>query len=358
MDKTAAERVLRSYSGKKLDTRESLHVLRQWALSKGMVEDRWGNFHMEDGHRVKFGKQKMRVEAKSGRRWVLIDSYALIDAAYAAIRDAAKVAGQEGMVEHARTALKSRRSSKKKQKQKRLSKAKQEALETMAVLIASSEDPDLFYAAADDRDSVEAVEFQARRRELLREMEGLEQMGRSVSAAEVFNVDKVPVALLTLKGEATWAEDVDGVTYSVRIEHAERNKAYVEIGASSRGGFQIGVDPLGRSIGYASRSAKGDAYISGYVARRNRGLPVGILFMIVSQHKQRGAGSRVLDLWCDIMAAFGARRWMAKAVGEEGRAFFDARVRDGRLRRIGSLGSDIAFECEGGPRNRQQRLDL
>jgi len=357
MDQAAAERVLRSYSGKKLTTKEALYVLREWMRSKEMSEDRWGNFHMSDGHRIKLTKQRMRVETKRSRGgWFMVESYPLIEAAYRAIRDAGKAMGQEDVVEKARGAIQSRRSSKKKQKAKRLTKAKQEALARMAVMIASSEDPEAFYAIEDgDEDDVE--ELNHRKHELTRELEGLEQIGRVVKDADVFSVNAVPVALLRVDGEAVWTEEVDGVTYSIRIAHADQNKATIEIGVSGAGEFHIGVDPLTHSMGYGSgRIAKGDAYISGYVARSHAEMPIGILFMISSHEKQQGAGSRVLDIWCDIMAAFGVERWMAQAVGEEGRAFFAARERDGRLRRIGSSGSNIAFECEGGPRGRQQRL--
>jgi len=354
MDQADAERVLRLYTGGKLTTRAALPLLREWALAKGMTEDRWGNFHMEDGHRIKFTKQRMRVEGKGGRGWSAIESYPLIDAGYMAIRDAAKAAGRDDVFEKARGSLRSRRSSKKKSRQKRLSKAKEAALSQMAKLIASSEDPFYFYEVVDEE--APADDYESRVFELSRELRALEERGKPVTDADVFSASSVPAALLHMPGEAQWIEEVDGVAYSIWIKHREGRKATIEIGTSSESGFGGSVDPLGYSMHYGSGPGKGDAYISGYVERLRGHAPVGILFMIVSHNKQHGAGSRVLDIWCDLMAAFGVERWAAKAVGEEGEAFFAARERAGRLRRIGSRGSDIAFECEGGPRGRQTRL--
>lgn len=150
-----------------------------------------------------------------------------------------------------------------------------------------------------------------------------------------------------------WTETVDGVEYTVEVRHHERGSASVQIGKTHKDFYGLlGVDPFTHAISMEPRiDTKGDAYIAGKVVlheeakRTEKSYFWAAMFMLISHEKRQGAGTRVMQIWCDLMAGWGIRVWVAEAVGEEGEGFISALQDKGRLRILKVVGPSMLVEC-------------
>lgn len=351
MDERVARAVLDAYPGRKMSVRDARRVIRAWASQ--WPEDRWGNFKPTDTRRIKLTKRQVRREEKRGGTWRVIRSTPMVEAALNLVQKAAEELGEEKAVAKVERAKATRtKATRKREERTRAERLHKEVMD-MVAKVASAEMPVEFVRVHDEGGASE--EFQTRFNELVKRIQTLRRLGNPPRDQEMFSTFSPPVAPLVMDVSAEWVEEMRGEPYTVTIRHAKDNVAVIEIGATA--GIGTRVDPMSRWVSESLMGfdRQGDAYISGRLHRSEDG-PYAALYFIASKEKQRGAGGRVLDLWCNLMDSYGVKAWVAEAVGDEGVAFLDAKVRAGRLEKIGGRGSDIVMRCLGGPEGRQPPL--
>lgn len=350
-----AREIMEVYPRKRLDLASARTIVHAWADASGWERDQWGNYHPPGGRRLKITKRVVQRQQKRSGRWRNLSSTPLVQAANNLVEKAAEVLGDEEALRKARGAKAKRVEKRTKQRDRAAAERDQRELETMALKIVSAEHPEeMVLAQADGRLPLKLQQAWSR---TVGQLKKLRELGRMPVDGDLFSSQMPPIAPLIADAEATWVESMRGVPYTISIRHAGTNQAVIEIG-STAGEMSLGtrVDPVTMSVSpQLDIDREGDGYISGRVQRTPRG-PVGALFMIISQQKQRGAGSRMLDLWCNLMEAYGVDAWVAEGVGEEGLAFLAAKIRDGRLEELGRQGPNLVMRCIGGPEARQQRL--
>jgi len=126
----------------------------------------------------------------------------------------------------------------------------------------------------------------------------------------------------------------------------------VNIGAHGK----FAIDPLTRRMYVPGYEPIGDAQATGRVVWDDKAKRFdGVLFMVTSLSKQKGAGSRVIELWCRMMQGYGIDAWIAEAVGDEGMAFITALERKGKLSILGGDRNNLIVGCLG-PTLERRRL--
>lgn len=358
MDQHVAEAILSEYPHKKINGTIAAQIVRAWAAAKGYEEDRWGNFHRDDESRIKLTKQRVQTQRKfaGDKRWSNIKSVSLIGAAQRLVKKAAEALGDDKALAKVSAGTKKRRVARERRSEEARKEQLQRDVLSMVAKVVSSEMPMGFVRLHDT--GAASPEFQTRYNELVHRVQALRRLGRPLTDQDMFSTFQPPLAPLLMKNlEAVWIEDMRGVPYTVSIRNAGPGVAVVEIGSTStKRSMGTRVDPV---TGWVSSRQDvdriGDAYVSGRIRRTKDG-PVAVLYFIISKNKQQGAGSRVLDLWCNLMASYGIDAWVAEAVGDEGQAFLGAKVQSGRLEEVGRQGSNIVMRCLGGPEGRQPML--
>lgn len=356
MQHDVAEKVLRAYPARKLNGAMARSIIEAWALANGWSEDRWGNYHTRSGRRIKLTKQRLQRQEKRGGSWRNLSSTPIIEAAQNVVRKAAETVGDEAVLAKVTKAKEKRQGAKEKRRSQAETASRKARVEDMASKVASMEDPVGFVTMYETGEPSAA--FKRRWTELANQIGHLQSIGRMPVDEDFFRTVHPPLAPVLIDTKAQWTEEVDGVPYTVTMRHADANRCVVELGSVASMGLQNRVDPITKAAVIDWEKRVGDSYVSGYIQRLRGKDPVALLFFIQSEHKQRGAGSRVLDLWCNLMEAFGVDVWLAEAVGDEGRAFLHARVQRGRLEILGERGSNLVVRCTGGYRGRQQSLPL
>lgn len=359
MNQVVAERILAAYPGRKMNVAEARDVVEAWA--EQWPRDRWGNFKIHDTRRIKLTKRQAQRQVKDGGRWRNLSSQPLISAALNLVKKAAETLGDESVAAAMEGAKATRRRAAAKRSESAEEERRQEEIDTLALKILSAELPVEFAAAHDAEFYWRDADPDLRQRlaELKRQLRALRDRGQLPTDQQLFDRQRPPLAPLLDDVRAEWTEEIRGEMYTVSIRHARKNEAVIEIG-STASDMSLGmrVDPITRSmIMEPGEHRVGDAYIAGRIQRSERGA-AGALFLIISRVKQRGAGGRVLDIWCDLMGAYGTDVFVAEGVGDEGEAFLDAKVRAGRLSFEGRSGRDMVFRCTGGPEARQTALEF
>jgi hypothetical protein len=350
MKTVVAEAILAAYPQKKLTRAMAHSIVVAWAKANGWPMDRWGNFHPREGIRMKFTAQRVqRQEKRDG--WRNLSSTPLIDSANKLVKLAAEALGDADAL----AKIEKRRTSRSAARDKRAAGAQEDqrkrAVEDMAAKVISAEDPEGFVRMYDtDRPT---SEFKLRYMNLTQQIGALQKMGRTPVDGDFFRTQHPPLAPVLIETKASWVEEIDGVPYTVSMQNGDRHRAVIEIGHLGGGNR---VSPITKAAIIDFEERVGDSYASGYLQYRPGREPIGVLFYIQSLTSRSGAGSRVLDLWCNLMDAFGVDVWLAQAVGEEGLAFLEAKIAQGRLQKLGASRRDMTLRCAGGYRGRQQRL--
>jgi hypothetical protein len=353
MDRSVASAIMEAYPRRKMKLVDAVRVARAWLEGAGLQPDRWGNYKTDDTHRFKITKQRLQRQQKSHGDWRNTRSTPLLEAALNLVKKAATELGDEAALAKVSGAKVKRAEA----SQARAAKVKEEQLqrEVMAMVakVASAEMPDDFAHFHDTGNATPA--FQTRYNSIVNEVQALRRLGKPPSDQALFSSFAPPLAPLLMELSAQWVEEVRGVPYTVTVAHSDPNTATITIGHVGSMGIGTQVDPLRGTARPTFEQREGDAYLTGWVKRSKTG-PIGALFLIQSQEKKQGAGSRLLDLWCNLMDSYGVPAWVAQAVGDEGEAFLDAKVRAGRLERAGRDGPHHVMRCIGGPEGRQPQL--
>jgi hypothetical protein len=354
MRREVAEKVLDAYPMKKLNGAMARTIVHAWAQASGWEQDRWGNYHPAPGRRIKLTKQRVQRQEKRGGSWRNRASTPLIGAAQNLVKKAAEALGDQEALAKVEGAQAKRRGAKEKRRTKAEEEARKKQVEDMASKVVSMERPMGFVSMYEGGEP--SADFKRRWTDLANQIGYLQEIGRMPVDQDFFRTVHPPLAPVLIESEAEWVEEVDGVPYTVTLRHGDVDRAVIELGSIGSMGVQNRVDPITKAAIPSFEHREGDSYVSGYVQRRRGKDPVALLFFIQSQNKQAGAGSRVLDLWCNLMDSFGVDVWLAEAVGDEGRAFLQAKVRAHRLEILGERGANLVVRCAGGYRGRQQPL--
>ena len=355
MREEVARAVLAAYPHKKLTGAMAREIVTAWANASGWHRDRWDNWHPREGIRIKLTKQRVQRQKKRfDGKWSNVRSTPMIEAAQNVVKKAATALGDEEVLVRIEGARTKRKTAQKRRQETASAEERKRAVEDMAAKVISMERPMGFVTMYEtDKPS---REFGERYLQLTGQIDRLQKAGRMPADQDFFRTTQPPIAPVLIDTKADWVEEVDGVPYTVTLRHADSDRAVIEIGSIGTMGLTNRVDPITKAAVIDFEAREGDSYASGYVQRRKGKGPVGLLFFIQSQDKQRGAGSRILDLWCNLMDSFGVDVWLAEAVGDEGMAFLDRKVEQGRLENLGQSGANIAMRCIGGYRGRQQPL--
>jgi hypothetical protein len=346
MDPDLAQDVLASWDGRKVTLKSAKPVLRAWARAKGWSEDRYGNFKISDNERYHFSKQRIQRQRKSYGRWANVRSTPMIDGAMNVLLASAKALGDDKALAKLEGRKAKRRSQKEARREKEREEREAQDIQRIAYKMLGSEEP------VELAEGVGRGYLAPRAKGLfdkhVEQLTALKRLGGKLPTdQQLFSVEEPPFTPIVLDvGEVSWEEEHDGVDYTVSVDKTRTmsNTAVVEIGAAP--GIGQRIDPItgATRMDVHGMNRQGDAYISGYIRRTDDGA-LGVLFIIVAKEKRRGAGGRVLDLWCELMEAYGSAVWHARAVGDEGQAFLDRKVDDGQLEYLGKAGPDEVYRC-------------
>jgi hypothetical protein len=330
-----------------LTTDQGKQVVKMYFEDLGWRPDRYGNLlhPTKKDERIHFSKQRVQKQVKIQGTWKNIRTWSPADAARQLVIKAATEVGDEAMAQ-AWEKGKAKKAAAKKTAAKRRSKqalVKEASILAMKRLAAAHPRAVAMAGVGVLLDKDELAKIVKERDKYVEQYTAALEQGNAPDDAAFASVDKPPTAMLGFAVEYTWTETVDGVEYTVHVEHARKGEANVTIGTATEMGMV--VDPRYHIVKAAKYKAKGDAQISGRVFFNGETF-LGSLFMISSKAKRGGAGSRVLSLWCRMMAGYGIEAWRAEAVGEEGAAFLQALQARGAIEILGGKGSDLVVSCQ------------
>lgn len=316
----------------KLDGGAARAIIGVWLRHEfGAQEDKWGKFHVGE-HRWDLGRSVARKQGRySNGGWFNVKSYDLIGLAAVILKNAGIEAGGE--------ILEKRKTAKESAKTKREEKARQDAAQMLANKDIAFKHRDETLAWLQGHDIGDA-RHEALRAESLALKEQYLAGGPSDDAFA--SLDAPPVLPIYRSVDYNWSVEQDGVRYSVRVEHADGKIANIHIGKASE---WMSVDPSRHSITmWTGPELQGDGSADGTIRDRD-GVLVGSLFMVAAKKPRSGAGTRMLKIWCRMMAGYGVEKWIGEAVGEEGMAFLEGLERKGAIRIEAREGSYVGVRC-------------
>jgi hypothetical protein len=337
----------RGYLPTRLNVAAAESIVRVYYRAEGHAEDRWGNAVRADGQRYHFQKTTVVRQSKYSGGWATVRSWRTIDLAAVLVREAAKDAGDAATLaaweegKQKRVAQKKARSE-KSERDRRTAMASQTALKRVAF-----EHPHEVFTNLRRQKLADEVFDMLRSKASTYTAEYLAALerGEQLPPDEAFtSVEQPPIVPLFLDRTQEWDVVEGGVPYTVRVANHGRGMASVTIGQSGEPG--MGVDAFTGWLSHDVREAKGDGGISGRVhVDEESGEVDGALYFIMAREKQRGAGARLISIWCALMAGWGVKAWVGEAVGPEGEAFLTALEKRGTLRIRGRRGSNWIVEC-------------
>lgn len=324
-------------------------VIRAWLRALGWQQDRYGNFinPENDKDRYHFSKQNLQHQAKDGE-WRNYKSLSMIDAANNLIRASAQLTGDQGVLAKFLAAKEARKAEgEKRAQQAATDRQRKQAYELAMKDFASTHRRKVldWKLGKLSQDAFEKLrgEFDPSMQKWLEHVtSGAAEPGDELFAS-ADNPPILPVVDQYGEYEYSWTETVDGVPYTVWIHTATKGQeAEIQIGQSATTGLQVSA--ISHQLSMSHRDAKGDAYITGRVFQKN-GKFGASLFLIISGEKKKGAGTRVMSIWCRLMRGYGVERWVAQAVGPEGAAFMQAMDKKGMLHLENTEGAHWVVSC-------------
>lgn len=335
--------------GPNMKADEARDLIRAYLRLEGYRSDSYGNFKKpsDPKHRYHFSKQRVQFQSRSPRGWSNEGSDLPGDLARRIVTGAAKIAGDTALADKfmaGRKAAAKRKIAGRKREEKR--KGEVDALH-IAQKAFAVESPDIALRIG-SRVKVPSGKFAvAKERVHNLSMQWADHLlggGEPPPDSAFATVDYPPILPVFFPYTYDWTETVDGVEYSIHVEHGEYGTANVMIG----GHGNFAVDPMTHRMFVPKYKPVGDAQISGRIVWDDSGKELaGMLFLITSLNKRRGAGSRVMQLWCRMMRGYGIEAWIAEAVGAEGMAFFEALAAKQTLAILGADRKNLVVACTG-----------
>lgn len=340
MEPAVAEAVLSAAPrSKKLDGGDALAVIFAWLRAKGYERDRWGNYlkAAEPDVRWHFKERVLNQQYKYAGEWRNKSSRSLIEVANNLIVNAAKALGQPEA--EVATAARGRREQRTAAAEKRAAKVAREALQKQARTLAAKALAWKYRAELDRQLRGElptpsvAEQFRADNAAAVETILAALEAKQPVDDddGQIATVDQPPLLPLLQDVQYEWDHRQDGVDYTIAVAHHQRGQAAIRIGKSTDADIGIGVDPITHAISWQlHRDQRGDGLATGQLVQRE-GVRFAKLFLIIAHDKQRGVGTRLMRIWCRLMAGYGVSDWLAEAVGPEGEAFLLALEKRGTI---------------------------
>lgn len=322
----------------RLTVRSAVALLRAYLSGSGLSADRWGNYPLGAERRWHFSAQNLKLQEKYQGSWMDVESKPVIDAALAALAEAATSAGDEACARRVREAAAARGAASSRRSDKAAAEAKAAAARAAAFRRLAELHP---------RDALRGLgwgqKLDAARAEALQaELAALAEQALSGGirgAAPPVSAARPPTLPLARRESYEWVERVGGSGYTVSVLHSEPGRASVEIGAS-------GVSVDASTGGWRPASARGrvgDAYIAGSVSVSRSGEMSASLLLIVSRRPM--AGAQAMSVWCSVMRGYGVKRWVGQGVNAQGERLLRGLERIGHLRVASLSGSTAVVEC-------------
>lgn len=340
MDPSVAEAVLSAAPrGKKIGGGDAIAVIYTWLRARGYERDRWGNYLKagEPDVRWHFKERVLNQQYKYAGEWRNKSSQSLIDVANNLIVNAAKALGQPEA--EVAAAARGRREQRSTAADKRAARVAREALEKQARTLAAKAMAWKYRAELDKQLRGElptpsvAEQFRADNAaaaaSILAALEAKQPVDED--DGQIATVDLPPLLPLLHEVQYEWDHRQDGVDYTIAVAHHQRGQAAIRIGKSTDADIGIGVDPITHTITWQlHRDQLGDGLATGQLIQRED-VRFAKLFLIIAHEKQRGVGTRLMRIWCQLMAGYGVQDWIAEAVGPEGEAFLLALEKRGSI---------------------------
>jgi hypothetical protein len=321
----------------KLTSKSATYIIQSWLRAIGYQRDPWGNYlkPAAPSARWHFKATVVNQQEKRAGEWRNVSSRSLIETAMNLIVNASKALGRSDVEQVARGAREQRTTA----AQKRAAKAARAEVEQQAHALAAKAMAWKYRAELDQQlrggqtTPEMAAQFRADNIEAQQRILAALDAGAPIDQddAQVASVDQPPLLPLLHDVPYSWVHTQDGVPYTIRVGRHVRGQAAITIGRSTEAALGMGVDPITHRVTWEHHAtAVGDGYATGQVLTldQDRGAK---LFLVIAHDKQKGAGSRLLKIWCRLMAGYGVQDWIAEAVGPEGEAFLKALEKRGTI---------------------------
>jgi hypothetical protein len=325
---------------------EAKALIRAYLRAMGLREDQYGNFKDPEipAERVHFKTQRVHHQQKTRGGWSSVNAYKPVDWARSIVRRSAEAAGDTDLAEKFAAGQKAAKKRGEAAKQRAVREKLKDQARKLAQKQFGMEHPDVAQRIGTGKlyTGPKFEEMKAQVDTLTEHWLDRIQQGEVPKDDSAFaSIDRPPLMPVFFNGyDYDWVERIDGHEYSVHIQYGQPDTAIVTIGAHG----QFAVDPATHRMFIPNYPLTGDAQVTGRVMWDGDEL-AGVLFMVTSLNKQKGAGTRVMQLWCRLMQGYGIEAWIAEAVGDEGMAFIKALERKKKLAVLGGTPANLIVGC-------------
>jgi hypothetical protein len=324
-------------------------IMAVWLRARGLGVDRWGKWVDEaNGAKYDIAERTFKKFKKGRDGWTVVSSQPLIESAINLVVNAEASLGiVPGVGVKMRDSLmnKAQKAQKARDKKELESSAKLLATKRIA---AEEYGTVLGFLSGSLKLSMEKrSEFAKHNIAYLDQARAeLEQGAEMPGDAEFVTVDQPPFLPAFMTSVKYYYEvEEGGVKYSVRMENSGHRRMNVHVGRAGDSGF-LQVDPSTMQMRmYSGVELKGDGNADGHVEYAEDGTPHASLFLITAKERKKGAGTRLMRIWCQLMKGYGVKQWIGEAVGEEGMVFLNKLAAKGALTIHKSDGSFLLISC-------------
>lgn len=350
MKRDIAEKILNAaqtyVSGSTVSGPAAKIVVSAWLQATGLEPNQWGKYVQANGKRWAISERTVHLQSRTGGGdWHNERTYGLIDIAINLIDLAEKeIGGDLGKRLQSKRGSAQDKAQAKRQSEKFAATANALAAKYMAFHHWDEALRSARRQSIPEEKRRELAEVQKRAHE---DYLGLVRSGAQLPDDSQFaSAEKPPFIPMFFKNiDYRFDVEQDGVIYSVRVEHGDSGRAKLHIGRAA-GGFAQ-VDPLSHQMrGYFGPELHGDGTLDGAITNTDDDQFVGQVFLISADERKKGAGGRMLRLFCRLMKGYGVKHWLGEAIGEEGQAFLEAMERKGQIKIVQRDGSYWAIACK------------
>lgn len=326
---------------KRIDTSLADEILTAYYKEMGYADDYRGQGLLSpDGNRKVVLKGRNIQTFSGGRgKWAKQRSISKIEAAETLLAKAREDLGIRIAGKSALEDLKDHRQAKAEKKKVKLKKSELEKLAKLATLVHVSQEltPNEKLAAIGEAlDLMEQFDqYYPQYLETIPEDADPKALRQQIQ--KQCSVKNPPVVLLEEGYEyVEWEED----GFPISLKRVPQG-IVIQIGSTFHP-----IDPFGMRVMHSLMAGDGDSegYISGAIHTSRERVPVPALFMITSKEKQKGAGTRMLRLFCNLVRGLGFSSFVAEGVGSEGQQFFSQLEKKGHIDILGR-GANWIIRC-------------
>jgi len=355
MDPTVASAVLDAAKAlpRRMSSREAEGVVRTWLRARGFTPDAWGNFVLPSGLRYHFDNRTLRVQSKRSGTWRDRRAYPMTQAAEDLLIQAAEALGDAEALTRWSGAQKKREDEKGKRAEKAEFARLQDEARNLAMARVADEYRDAVWAhmRSPGKSPLPAEVSQAYARYTTSYVDRLRTGGKLPDLGLFSSIDRPSIVPFFFDRDYHWYETLDDVIYSVQLRHQEpgifadqRHRVAVQIGYGGALGLTIDPYTMHVSSRLSRNTESGDGQLVGRLWDDGEAVRA-TLTIVIAQEKRKGAGSRLMQLWCRMMAGYGVKVWEAEGVGDEGAPFLVALHDRGAITLLKQSGSSVYATC-------------